>query len=641
MKLKFSALTLLVVTALGAFAQTTNAVGNPELSVPRKPVLATAKLQGSDEQITYRVVDGYALYGDIVLGKHADIQRTGIRPFTVGEWSKPSVNQSHIPSDNHYASASRWPNNTVYYVYDSQLSQAARNAIQAGMKLISDKTAVRFVARSSEPNYVRFFAGGGCYSMVGMQGSAQDISIGSGCEYPGTAAHEMLHALGWMHEQMRPDRDSYVRINEQNVEDWAKGNFTKLRTNQVDTVGSYDYYSVMHYPSWAFSKNGQDTIVPLDSRIDARQMGQRSDLSPGDVASVQKFYPGTTGTIPLKATFSAQQLVVDENVGGSLTLDLAGSDLTGLRFETRSDNQQVVLATGVTVQAGAGVNQRLIKVVPVKDAFGSANVTVKVIARDGKEASATFKLNVIEVKTDGGGTTATKYDAGGKYKHGDVVDLNGKRYTMTLLVNGQPGGTYWIWGSYCNPASCTKDKPFNYGGWLSTYWTPTDGGGTKPPTIPPTTTKCATVLDVARDYQIVQNGSRKSLTPAGDVASAPLLLWQDGGASRWRLQRNADGYYQIASKVGGLAIDVANGVKTAGAEAILWPVTGGENQQWCPQSANGGYQLVARHSGMALGTANTNDGARVVQEALAGAEAWLLSPAADPSRAPSTKKLPQ
>ena len=56
-----------------------------------------------------------------------------------------------------------------------------------------------------------------CYSWVGKQTREQRISIGRGCERMGTVVHEILHALGFFHEQSRLDRDDYVTINYQNI----------------------------------------------------------------------------------------------------------------------------------------------------------------------------------------------------------------------------------------------------------------------------------------------------------------------------------------------------------------------------------------------------------------------------------------
>ena len=49
------------------------------------------------------------------------------------------------------------------------------------------------------------------------QGYEQTISIGDGCEYKGTAIHEIMHALGFFHEHARIDRDDYVKVNYENM----------------------------------------------------------------------------------------------------------------------------------------------------------------------------------------------------------------------------------------------------------------------------------------------------------------------------------------------------------------------------------------------------------------------------------------
>ena len=54
-----------------------------------------------------------------------------------------------------------------------------------------------------------------------------------------------------------------------------------------DDVGPYDFGSIMHYPTWAFSRNNQPTIETLNGEA----IGQRTGLSDGDVQAVNFMYP--------------------------------------------------------------------------------------------------------------------------------------------------------------------------------------------------------------------------------------------------------------------------------------------------------------------------------------------------------------
>ncbi|PAV64123.1 hypothetical protein WR25_05620 [Diploscapter pachys] len=68
----------------------------------------------------------------------------------------------------------------------------------------------------------------GCWSLVGMKGGEQDLSLQTdGCDIQGTAAHEFMHAIGYQHEQSRYDRDEYITVDLTNVEPDNAYNFDK------------------------------------------------------------------------------------------------------------------------------------------------------------------------------------------------------------------------------------------------------------------------------------------------------------------------------------------------------------------------------------------------------------------------------
>ncbi|XP_008295544.1 high choriolytic enzyme 2-like [Stegastes partitus] len=178
------------------------------------------------------------------------------------------------------------------YVYipiyiSSSYSRAQRSFIIRALLTFHRTTCIRFVWRRRHYSYLYFFSGSGCWSYMGRQGGRQLVSLRrNGCLYTGTIQHEVLHALGFAHEQVRSDRDRYVRILYQNIQSGKQHNFRRLQTNNLWT--RYDYNSVMHYSKYAFSKNGQPTIVARSNPN--LNFGRATYMSYNDVQRVKRLY---------------------------------------------------------------------------------------------------------------------------------------------------------------------------------------------------------------------------------------------------------------------------------------------------------------------------------------------------------------
>ena len=69
-----------------------------------------------------------------------------------------------------------------------------------------------------------------CWSDLGRLGNGKQlVSLGRQCYSQGTAMHELLHTLGFYHEQSRADRDEYVDIHYDNIRD---GKYDTVRLKQ-------------------------------------------------------------------------------------------------------------------------------------------------------------------------------------------------------------------------------------------------------------------------------------------------------------------------------------------------------------------------------------------------------------------------
>ena len=156
---------------------------------------------------------------------------------------------------------------------------------------LQEFTCVRYIPHTTEPDYITIISDRGCHSRIGKIGGKQDVSLQKGgCFSRGTIIHELIHTLGYDHMQNHADRDSYIYVLWKNIDPAQHHNFKKVDSKKFSNFGtSYDYYSVMHYDKFAFSKNNRVTILPKDSQF-KNVIGQRNSISGGDQKRINNMY---------------------------------------------------------------------------------------------------------------------------------------------------------------------------------------------------------------------------------------------------------------------------------------------------------------------------------------------------------------
>jgi len=189
----------------------------------------------------------------------------------------------------------RWTDKKIPYTFGVTFSQQERGIINEAIAEYSANTCIRIVPKTDETDYVEFIKDGGCYSYWGRTGGRQPISLGNGCVWKGIVIHELMHAAGFLHEQSRPDRDQYVRINFQNIRSGLAGQFRKASASQVQVFGQpYDYKSVMHYSEYAFSIDRR-RLKTIEAINGISPLGQRDGFSQIDIKKLNALYECPSG----------------------------------------------------------------------------------------------------------------------------------------------------------------------------------------------------------------------------------------------------------------------------------------------------------------------------------------------------------
>ena len=222
---------------------------------------------------------------------------------------------------NSAAEGNLWTGGNVFYIFDAGVTETNRQAWRDAAAQWSASAAVTFSEGTGSGNYINVQSSTVNNSYMGMIGGPQTMNI-SNWTYKFIIAHEIGHALGLMHEQSRPDRDSFVYIYWSNIQSGAENNFY-LEAGTV--YGAYDFDSVMHYRKNAFSTNGLDTIEPVPAySVYLDSIGQRTHLSSLDQTGMAQRYGPVSG-VPTVQTVDASSITSTTSVLNGTVVNNNGS----------------------------------------------------------------------------------------------------------------------------------------------------------------------------------------------------------------------------------------------------------------------------------------------------------------------------
>lgn len=220
------------------------------------------------------VLEDYAVaHGDILIGTYdemLELEKKGKLP----KLSEPDI----------------WEGGIVPYTIDNDYPYPQR--VKKVIEYYHQNTPIRFVEwDGASENYVIFSSGvEHCFAHLGRRGGPQKVVLSSGC-YEAEIAHEIMHVLGFLHEQNREDRDEYLKIHWENIEEIYHEQFKKMPNPFTAGIKlPFDLNSIMIYSPFSFAI---DTNRPTMTKKNG-ELYERSDelLSAGDIEKIELLYKG-------------------------------------------------------------------------------------------------------------------------------------------------------------------------------------------------------------------------------------------------------------------------------------------------------------------------------------------------------------
>ena len=189
-------------------------------------------------------------------------------------------------------SKQHWPEGKIYY--ENTLSKIPRFNVllRKAMKEIEDMTCIRFIKRTTEPDYIKIISEDGCYSYIGKIGGPQTLSLQtSGCHDLGTIIHELMHAIGFFHKHEQHNRDQYLTIHWDNIPKDLWDQFERVSSYRGKVfTKAFDYSSIMLYGPRSFSKDGKAITMSRKDGGRLLEVYDKPGLTSSDALSINSLY---------------------------------------------------------------------------------------------------------------------------------------------------------------------------------------------------------------------------------------------------------------------------------------------------------------------------------------------------------------
>lgn len=223
-----------------------------------------------------REYKGFLVYSDSILGRLGEVP----------EADETTLRVQSLPD------GPTWQNKNITYSVGN-LRQSVAQTIRSAAAYYNENTVVKWEEAASETKAMVKFSSNGKSGSSGTthspklddNGNIISVSIElSSDASPSTVRHEMLHALGFEHEQRRPDRDTYLRVRrstDQSGIDYG-----------AHPIGHYDLVSKVHYDysttDFTFDLNDDDKVRTLFQKEVRRYNNLTADPKT-DAATVHKY----------------------------------------------------------------------------------------------------------------------------------------------------------------------------------------------------------------------------------------------------------------------------------------------------------------------------------------------------------------